>query len=291
MKTFAGFVGIIGNPNAGKSTLMNALMGQKLCIATPKVQTTRHRIVGVLNEGEYQLVFNDTPGIMQTKYKLHERMMDAVNGAVNDCDVLLLIVDVNENIQHWDTLLEVANNTTVPKIIIINKTDSVTEEKVMEVFLYWQSKGTFASIITISALKSKNIAPIVSEIKKILPEAPWFYEADTMTDRNERFFASELIREKIFMFCSEEIPYNCEVIIDTWKEKEGINVVFATVFCGRETHKSILIGKGGSMLKRIATEARKDIEAMTEVKCFLDITIKVKENWRENDKLLRQLGY
>lgn len=289
--THAGFISILGNPNAGKSTLLNALLDQKLAIVTPKIQTTRHRIKGIINDDQYQMVFNDTPGYIETKYKLHERMMDAMKSTLEDCDVLLLMHDIDEPIARLDPIIQLIKTSSTPCILLVNKIDKSNQERVLERISSLSPLHDFTAIIPISAQLGFNMDAIKEEIKKLLPISPWFYAEDEITDRNDRYFVSEIIREKIFIHCNKEIPYNVEVLIDSYKEEPAIHKIRAIILCGKESHKIILIGKGGSMLKRIGIEARCDIEKHVEQKVYLDLTVKVKENWRDDDAYLKRLGY
>lgn len=287
----AAFISILGNPNAGKSTLLNAILGQKLSIITPKAQTTRHRIIGILNEGEYQMVFNDTPGYVQAKYKLHQRMMDALLSTLEDCDIVLLLASMSEKPSQLQDLIQLVQKQDNPVFLILNKIDEYKPDQVLLSIAEWNAIYPFKAIIPVSALKHKNVELIIQEIKKCMPEAPWYYTEDELSDRNERYFASEIIREKIFLNLAEEIPYHTEVVIEDWKEKPDLHSIRAIIYCGKDSHKNIIIGKNASMIKKIGTESRIEIETMTEKKVFLDITVKVKENWREDDNWLKRVGY
>lgn len=287
----AAFISILGNPNAGKSTLLNAILGQKLSIITPKAQTTRHRIIGILNEGEYQMVFNDTPGYVQAKYKLHQRMMDALLSTLEDCDIVLLLASMSEKPSQLQDLIQLVQKQSNPVFLILNKIDECKPDQILLSIAEWNAIYPFQAIIPVSALKHKNVELIIQEIKKCMPEAPWYYTEDELSDRNERYFASEIIREKIFLNLAEEIPYHTEVVIEDWKEKPDLHSIRAIIYCGKDSHKNIIIGKNASMIKKIGTESRIEIETMTEKKVFLDITVKVKENWREDDNWLKRVGY
>jgi GTP-binding protein Era len=285
-----GFVNIFGRPNAGKSTLLNALMGEKLAIVSHKVQTTRHRIKGILTEKEYQVIFSDTPGIIEPKYKLHEKMMQAVKGALEDADVALLLVDVKENWEEVDAIFS-ALKLKVPAIVALNKIDLVSEEKIKEATEFFSSKSYCKKVITISALSGINKKKFINAILDFLPEGEPFYEGDDISDLNTRFFVSELIREKIYQLAQDEIPYHTAVLIREYQEKTTLVKIVADIIVHRETQKAILIGEKGSMIKRLGSEARKDIEAFIGQKIFLELFVKVKPKWRENDLQLKEYGY
>jgi GTP-binding protein Era len=286
----AGFVSIFGRPNAGKSTLLNALMGEKLAIVSPKVQTTRHRIKGILTEPEYQIIFSDTPGIIEPKYKLQEKMMHAVKQAIEDADVALLLVDVNENHEEVNTIFE-ALRLKVPAIIVINKLDGASETKKKAVFDLFGAKSYCKGLVGISALNKTGLKELIDAILKLLPENPPFFEGDEMTDLPTRFFCAEMIREKIFYLYQEEIPYHTTVIVNEFKEKSSLIKISANIIVNRETQKGILLGVGGKMIKQLGTEARKDIEQFLGQKVFLELFIKVRPKWRDNDYMLKEYGY
>lgn len=286
----SGFVNIFGRPNAGKSTLLNALMGEKLAIVSRKVQTTRHRIKGILTEKDYQVVFSDTPGIIEPKYKLHEKMMAAVKGALEDADVAMLLVDVKESWEECDTIFT-ALRLKVPAIVALNKIDLVSEEKIKEAVDFFSAKSYCKKIITISALSGINKKKLVNAVLEFLPEGEPFYGGDDITDLNTRFFVSELIREKIYDLAQDEIPYHTAVLIREYQEKTTLVKIVADIIVHRETQKAILIGDKGSMIKRIGSEARKDIEAFIQQKIFLELFVKVKPKWRENELQLKEYGY
>jgi len=289
-KMKAGFVNIFGRPNAGKSTLLNALMGEKMAIVSSKVQTTRHRIKAILTEKDYQVVFSDTPGIIEPKYKLHEKMMDAVKGALEDADVALLIVDVNEDWQEANGIFE-ALRLKVPAIVVINKIDRAGEEKIKEAIAFFESKTYCKKILTISATSGINIKKFLKPILELLPEGEPFYPADDITDLPEKFFVSELIREKIYELLSDELPYHTAVLIREFKEKTTLIKIVADIIVHRETQKAILLGEKGSMIKKLGTEARKEIEKFLQQKVFLELFVKVKPKWRENEMQLKEYGY
>lgn len=287
----SGFVNIIGRPNAGKSTLMNQLVGERLAIITSKAQTTRHRILGIVNGEDFQVVYSDTPGIINDpKYKLQERMMDAVRMAFRDADVFLLMVDLKykgDDGIPWEKL-EGGNHK---KFLILNKVDLVSEEEVILRIEKYRKSVEVDEIFPISALEGKGIESLFDTIIKALPLGPPYYPKTEMTDRPERFFVSEIIREKIFLFYREEIPYSVDVVIESFKEEENLIRIEALIITNRKSQKPLLIGKGGSMLKKVGTAARLDMEKFLAKKVFLQILVKVKENWRNDDQMLRRLGY
>lgn len=287
----SGFVNIFGKPNAGKSTLLNALMGEKLAIVSHKVQTTRHRIKGFLTkEGEYQIILSDTPGIIDPKYKLHERMMQAVKTALEDADVALLIVDVNDNLEEANAMFSQLR-LKVPCILILNKVDKVKPNKLAEAEKLFGQQTYCKKIITLSALKQKDFAPLLTSILALLPEGEPFYPEDDLTDLPSKFFVSEMIREKIYELFGEEIPYQTAVIVNEYKEKDTLVKIQADIIVSRDSQKVILIGEGGKMIKQIGTLARKDIEAFLQQKVFLQLFIKVRPKWRDNDLHLKEYGY
>ena len=286
----SGFVNIFGRPNAGKSTLLNALMGEKLAIVSHKVQTTRHRIKGILTEKDYQVIFSDTPGIIEPKYKLHEKMMAAVKGALEDADVAMLIVDVKENWEECDVIFS-ALRLRVPAIVTLNKIDLASEATIKEAVDFFSSKSYCKKVVTISALSGINKKKLVNAILDFLPEGEPFYDGDDISDLNTKFFVSELIREKIYEQAHDEIPYHTAVLVREYKEKSTLVKIVADIIVQRETQKAILIGDKGSMIKKLGTEARKDIEAFIQQKVFLELFVKVKPKWRENDLQLKEYGY
>jgi GTP-binding protein Era len=286
----AGFVSIIGKPNVGKSTLMNALVGEKLSIITPKAQTTRHRILGILNEEDFQIVFSDTPGIIKPKYNLQDSMMTAVGGALQDADLILFVTDINERHDEED-VLEKITNTAIPLVMLINKVDNATQEQVAEKTKYWQEKLNPVQIFAISALHGYNLEGLLPLVLDYIPEHPAYYDKEDLTDRNLRFFASEIIREKIFNNYQKEIPYSTEVIITAFKEEDNMAHISAEIIVERESQKNIIIGKGGAGIKKIGMEARRDIEKFIDGKVFLETHVKVIANWRSKDNYLRSFGY
>lgn len=290
----AGFVSIIGKPNVGKSTLMNALVGEKLSIITPKAQTTRHRILGIVNSSDYQIVFSDTPGIIKPRYELQDAMMTAVKGALVDADLILFVTDINEKHDESDVLEKIAN-TTIPIIVLINKIDTGNQDLVTEKTAYWQHQLSPQHIFAISALHQYNLDGLLETILSFLPEHPAYYDKEELSDRNMRFFVSEMIREKIFQHYQKEIPYSTEVIVTAYKETEGKNGplvrITAEIIVERESQKNILIGKGGSMLKKVGMEARKDIEKFIDTSVFLETFVKVIPDWRSKKNYLKNFGY
>lgn len=286
----SGFVNIFGRPNAGKSTLLNALMGEKLAIVSHKVQTTRHRIKAILTEKEYQIIFSDTPGIIEPKYKLHEKMMMAVKSALEDADLALLLVDINDSWDECDAIFT-ALKLRVPAIVVINKIDRADENKVKDAVSFFESKPYAKKVTAISALKGVQFDNFIEPILTLLPDGEPFYDGDDISDLPVKFFVSEIIREKIYELASDEIPYHTAVLIREYKEKETLVKIVADIIVHRETQKMILIGEKGSMVKKIGTAARKDIEKFIGRKVFLELFIKVKPKWRDNDLQLREYGY
>jgi GTP-binding protein Era len=286
----AGFVSIVGKPNVGKSTLMNALIGEKLSIITPKAQTTRHRILGIVNEEDYQIVFSDTPGIIKPKYQLQDSMMTAVGSALQDADMLLFVTDINEKHDEND-VLEKIQHTKIPLVVLINKIDNATQELVAEKTAYWQEKLNPQHIFAVSALHKYNIDGLLPLILEALPEHPAYYDKEDLTDRTQRFFVSEIIREKIFNNYQKEIPYSTEVIVTAFKEEDKITRISAEIIVERDSQKNILIGKAGASLKKVGTEARKDIEKFLDQKVFLETFVKVVPDWRTKKNYLKSFGY
>lgn len=286
----SGFVSIIGKPNAGKSTLLNALLGQRLVITTPKAQTTRHRILGIDSEPDYQIVYSDTPGVIKPKYKLHQKMMNYVGYAVADADVLVLMVATDEKHDESD-VLAIAQKTNIPRILIINKTDIASPEKVELRKKEVSSLISFNHIFEISALKKTGIEAIKQTIIDLLPEGMPYYDPESVSDRNERFFVAELIREQIFMQMQDEIPYSSEVNIMQFQEKADISVIHAEIYVERATQKGMIIGKNGTKLRQIGAAARKNIEEFLEKKVYLELFVKIRDNWKDNTSQLKHLGY
>ncbi|MGK6349895.1 GTPase Era [Parapedobacter sp. DT-150] len=286
----AGFVSIIGKPNAGKSTLMNALVGEKMAIVTPKAQTTRHRIIGIVNEPEYQIVFSDTPGVIKPAYTLQESMMSAVQGSLIDADIILLVTDINEKYDESD-VIDKLKQTESPVAVLINKIDKSTETDVKNKITYWQATVNPEVVFAVSALHGHNIAAVMQFILDRLPEHPPYYEKDTLTDKNERFFVSEIIREKVFKLYEKEIPYSTEVVVTAFKEEQYITRISAEIIVERDSQKNIIIGNAGSMIKKVGTYARKDIEEFLRRNVFLELFVKVIPDWRKKSNYLKRFGY
>lgn len=287
----AGFVNIIGNPNVGKSTLMNALVGEKLSIVTAKAQTTRHRIMGIVNGSDYQIVFSDTPGILKPNYMLQESMMDFVETAIGDADIILYVTDVVEKMDKNIEYINKLNQVECPVIIAINKIDETKQDKVIELVEKWHATVPKAEILPISALNKFNIDVLLGRLVELLPKQHAWYDRDVFTDKSMRFFASEIIREKILLNYNKEIPYCTEVVIEEFKENEEIYNISAIINVIRESQKGIIIGPKGLALKRVGTQARRDMEKFFEKKVFLKMFVKVNPDWRENKKELKKFGY
>jgi GTP-binding protein Era len=287
----SGFVNIFGKPNAGKSTLLNALMDEKLAIVSSKVQTTRHRIKAFLTKpGEYQIIFSDTPGIIEPKYKLHERMMQNVKGALEDADIALLLADATKNVEE-DVELFQNLHLKVPSILVLNKTDKLKTVKIEELKLMFTQSGPSKKIIAVSALTHKNLDELMTAIIELLPEGEAFYNEDELTDLPTKFFVSEMIREKIYGLFGEEIPYQTAVLINEFKERESLIKIQADIIVHRESQKAILLGQGGKMIKELGTKARMDIEKFLQQKIYLQLFVKVKPKWRDDDFKLKEYGY
>ena len=287
----AGFVNIIGNPNVGKSTLMNALVGEKLSIITAKAQTTRHRILGIVNDEDHQIIFSDTPGILNPAYQLQESMMDFVKSAFDDADILIYMVEIGEKELKNEAFFKRIINTKIPVILLINKIDTSTQEEVEEKIAYWKNKVPNSYTYVISALESFNIETVFNKIIELLPEGPAFYPKDQLTDKPERFFVNEKIREKILTHYKKEIPYSVEVETESFIEEEKIIRIRSLIMVERETQKGIIIGHKGTAIKRVGAEARKDLEFFFGKKIFIELYVKVNKNWRSNDKELKRFGY
>ena len=286
----AGFVNIIGNPNVGKSTLMNALVGEKISIITSKAQTTRHRIMGIVNGDDFQIVYTDTPGIVNPHYKLHEQMMGFVGSALVDADVFLLVTEVGESLKNRQILDRVINSN-IPVLLIINKIDLSDQQTVSERIAYWQSVIPRATVIPCSATEGFNTATIFDKILQLLPEHPAYFPKDELTDRSMRFFVSEIVREKILLYYQKEIPYSCEVVVESYEERDGIDNISCIIYVERESQKAILIGHQGKAIKKLGMEARRDIEEFTGKRSFLSLHIKVLKDWRNSDRALKSFGY
>lgn len=287
----SGFVNIVGSPNVGKSTLMNQLVGEKLSIVSSKAQTTRHRILGIVNEEDYQIVFSDTPGVVNAAYKLHENMMDYVNASISDADVLIFMTDTIESEMNHKETLERIQRLKVPVLCLINKIDSSDQATVMERVSFWREKLPNAKVYAISALHKFNIEAVWEEILSLIPESPPYYDKEEISDRPMRFFISEIIREKIFIHCQKEIPYSTQVEVEEYKEELGITRIRANIIVERDSQRGIIIGRGGEMLKRIGKAARLDMEKFLETKVFLDNYVKVDKDWRHSDVKLKKYGY
>lgn len=287
----SGFINIIGNPNVGKSTLMNVMVGEKLSIITAKAQTTRHRIIGIVNGENYQMVFSDTPGIVDPVYKLHESMMRTVSTAVSDADVILYVTDVVETKEKHERFIARLKKMQIPVIVAINKTDLAIPATIELMVSQWQEILPKATIITVSALQKHNTTQLFETILEKLPEGPVYFPDDALTDRSERFFVSEIIREKIFLNYKKEIPYSCEVVIDSYKEGDDMVRINAIINVLRETQKGIIIGHKGESLKKTGTQARLEIEKFLGRRVYLGLQVKVVPDWRNNDKALKRFGY
>ena len=287
----SGFVNIIGNPNVGKSTLMNALVGEKLSIITSKAQTTRHRIMGIVSSEDFQIVYSDTPGILKPSYKLQESMMKFVTGAVADADVILYVTDTVERGERSAEIIDRIRQSGVPDIVVITKIDLTTPEALEALVDKWQGELPEARIVPASAKENFNIEGLFKTILDLLPEGPAFYPKDTLTDKTLRFFASEIIREKILRFYDKEIPYCCEIEIESYKEEPAIDRIAATIYVARDSQKGILIGHKGEKLKRVGQAAREDMEQFLGKKVFLQLFVKVNDDWRNNERQLRRFGY
>lgn len=287
----SGFVNIVGSPNVGKSTLMNRLVGEKLSIVTSKAQTTRHRIHGIVNEEDYQIVFSDTPGVVNASYKLHEAMMNYVETSFKDADILLFITDIYEGEMNHPGTLERIQKLQVPVLLLINKIDLGDQKQAMNRIEYWQTKVPNAEIMPISALHGFNIEGVWERLLELLPEGPPYFDKEELSDRPMRFFVSEMIREKIFLFCEKEVPYSCQVEIETYEELPHIINIRALIIVERDSQKGIIIGKGGDMLKKIGREARKDMEIFVGRKVFLETFVKVDKDWRASEVKLKKYGY
>lgn len=286
----AGFVSIVGKPNAGKSTLMNSLVGEKMSIITPKAQTTRHRILGIVNEDDYQIVFSDTPGVIKPVYNLQESMMNFVQGSLIDADIILFVTDINEKYDEGD-VIEKLRKTSSPVAVLINKIDKSTEEYVKAKIDYWQETLNPKAIFAISALLTHNVQAVFQFVLDNLPEHPPYYGKDELTDKSERFFVSEIIREKVFKLYEKEIPYSTEVIITSFKDEERLIRISAEIIVERDSQKNIIIGKAGSMVKKVGTYARADIEEFLQKKVFLELFVKVISDWRSKKNYLKSFGY
>ncbi len=292
MKHKSGFVNIIGRPNVGKSTLMNQLVGEKLSIITSKAQTTRHRILGIVNGDDFQVVLSDTPGmIYQPASELHRSMMGFVSTSLVDADVVLFMTDLTDDRDETEEVVQQLNKAKVPRFLLINKTDLGDQEKINKKHDFWTSKVDFDHVFKIAAITGKGVEDVFKQVLETLPEHPAYFDKDTLTDKPEKFFVSEIVREKIFTNYRQEIPYAAEVVVEEFKEEEDIIRIRAVIYVERKTQKSIIIGKGGSSIKKVGIEARKDIEAFFGKQVYLETFVKVRDNWRNNDLQLKNFGY
>ncbi|MDR2935840.1 MAG: GTPase Era [Rikenellaceae bacterium] len=287
----SGFVNIIGNPNVGKSTLMNALVGERLSIITSKAQTTRHRIMGIVNGEDFQIVYSDTPGVLTPNYKLQESMMRFVVGALKDADVLVYVTDTVEQMDKHADFLEKVKLSGIPTIAVINKIDLTTPERLDAQVCQVQRTLPEAKIVPTSAIKQFNIGGLFDLILSMLPEGEPFYPKDALTDRTLRFFASEIIREKVFLTYEKEVPYSIEIVVDEYREEPAIDRISCTIYVARDSQKGIVIGHKGAMLKRVGTQAREELEAFLGKKVFLQLYVKVDEGWRDSQRALKHFGY
>lgn len=287
----SGFVNIIGSPNVGKSTLMNVLVGERLSIITSKAQTTRHRIMGIVNGEDFQIVYSDTPGVLKPNYKLQESMMEFVNTALLDADIILFVTDIYEDIRIEEKVLEKIKNTKAHVLLLVNKIDLSTQEKLEEKVQYWKNEVPKAEVIPVSALEKFNVTYVFDRILALLPESPGFYDKDQLTDKPERFFVSEIIREKILTNYKKEIPYSVEVVVEAFKDEGKIIKIRAEIMVVRDSQKGIIIGHQGKALKKVGTEARKDMEEFFQKQVFLELFVKVNKDWRDSDTQLKRFGY
>ncbi|MDP9041823.1 MAG: GTPase Era [Bacteroidota bacterium] len=286
----SGFVNLFGKPNAGKSTLLNTFMGEKLAIVSHKVQTTRHRIKGILTAPDYQIIISDTPGIIDPRYKLHEKMMDTVRQAVTDTDLALLLLDGRDNLEENDNIFS-GLHFKVPALVLINKSERLTESEIASVTEFFRQKKYVTDVMAISALKKINTGVLFNRIIQLLPEGQPFFDGDEMTDRPLKFFVGEMIREQIFSLYEDEIPYHTAVLVQEYKDKDTLTKIQADIIVQRETQKGILLGEGGKMIRQLGTEARKEIEAFIGRKVFLELFVKVRPKWRDSEWQLREYGY
>jgi len=287
----AGFVNIIGSPNVGKSTLMNVLVGERLSIITSKAQTTRHRIMGIVNGEDFQIVYSDTPGVLKPNYKLQASMMDFVYTAITDADIMLFVTDIFEDIKIEEQVLHKIKNAKVPVLLLVNKIDLAVQDQLETKVQYWKKEVPNAEVIPVSALEKFNVNYIFERILALLPEGPGFYAKDQLTDKPEKFFISEIIREKILMNYKKEIPYSVEVVIESFKEEEKIVKIRAEILVIRDSQKGIIIGHQGKALKKVGTDARKDMETFLQKQVFLELFVKVNKDWRDSDNQLKRFGY
>jgi len=287
----SGFVNIVGNPNVGKSTLMNALVGERLSIITSKAQTTRHRIFGIVNGDDFQIVYSDTPGVLKPNYRLQESMLNFSRSALTDADVLLYVTDVFDSFEKNADFVEKVNQNTAPILLVLNKIDLIDQEKLITLVEKWKTIIPRAEIFPISALEKFNIEVLFKRIKDLLPESPPFFDKDQLTDKPARFFVNEIIREKILLNYDKEIPYSVEVEVEQFKEEDRLIHINAVIYVERDSQKGIIIGHGGKSLKKVGSEARKDLETFFDKKVFLELFVKVEKDWRNKDNKLRGFGY
>lgn len=287
----AGFVNIIGSPNVGKSTLMNNLVGERLSIITSKAQTTRHRIMGIVNSDDFQIIYSDTPGVLNPNYKLQESMMGFVNSAFSDADVILFVTDIFEDEMNHKETLEKITEAKVPVLLLVNKIDLGDQDRAAKRLEYWKNKVPNAEVLPIAALHHFNVEPVINRIVELLPESPPFFPKDELTDKPMRFFVSEIVREKIFVHYKKEVPYSCEVVVESYKDEGKLVRINATIMVVRDSQKGILIGHQGKGLKRVGTEARRDLESFIGKKVHLELFVKVDKDWRDQDKKLKGYGY
>lgn len=287
----SGFVNILGNPNVGKSTIMNALVGERLSIVTPKAQTTRHRIMGIVNGDDFQIVYSDTPGILKPNYKLQESMMGFVNTAILDADLILYVTEVNEQKITDSEYISKIKGSGIPVIVAVNKIDLTNQQELEKIVIMWHNEFPQSPVIPISALNKFNLDTLLKAVLEILPESPPYFPKDQLTDKYERFFASEIIREKILFNYKKEIPYSVEIEIESFHDEEKLLRITALIHVARDSQKGIIIGHKGSMLKKVGTEARHDLEDFFRKKVFLELHVKVSKDWREKPQALRKFGY
>ncbi|MDN4754116.1 GTPase Era [Porphyromonadaceae bacterium W3.11] len=288
----SGFVNLVGNPNVGKSTLMNQLVGDKISIITNKAQTTRHRIIGIVNRPDLQIVYSDTPGVVQPAYKMQEHMLNFSKSALKDADILLYVTDVIENPEKNTAFVEGVRALDIPVLVLINKSDLSTPEKLTELVSYWEELLPNAlEVLPVAALHKAGVGYIEKRVEELLPENPPFFEADAFTDRPARFFVSEIIREKIFLYYQQEVPYSTEVVVEEFKDTDNLLRISATIIVERESQKGIIIGARGAAIKKLGTMARHDLERFFEKKIYLQLFVKVEKEWRNKDALLKNFGY
>ncbi len=287
----SGFVNIVGNPNVGKSTLMNALVGERISIITSKAQTTRHRILGIVNGEDFQIVYSDTPGVLKPNYRLQESMLNFSQSALLDADILLYVTDVFDTYEKNKTFVDKVNLNTAPLLLIINKIDLINQEKLEQMVENWKQLMPRAEIFPVSAIEKFNVQSVFNRIISLLPESPPFFDKDQLTDKPARFFVNEIIREKVLKNYDKEIPYSVEVVVEQFLEEEKLIRINAVIYVERDSQKAIIIGHAGKSIKKVGTEARTDLEAFFEKKIFLELFVKVEKDWRSKDSKLRNFGY